>query len=75
MLKNLQARGTVSYVKNCHHLGVLELLLLTSGRNLIFLLNVGYVVVLLVLLGNHLMVNGSMLSVLRLNLFFALNKH
>lgn len=70
MSKNLQVHGSVSYVKKCHHLEVPEPPLSTSGRNLILLLNAGYVVVVLVLLGNLQMVNGFMPSVLRLNFLF-----
>ena len=69
MLKNLQVHGTVSCVKNYRLPEVLELQLSTFGINRILLPNVGYVVVVLVLLESHLMVNGFMPSVLRLNLF------
>lgn len=64
MLKNLRVHGAVNYVRICH-LEALELHLIIFGRSLILLRNVVYVVALLVPLGSHQMVNGSMLSVLR----------
>lgn len=65
VLKNLQAHGTVRYVKKHQPLGILELLPSTFGNSLSLSLNVGYVAVPLVLLGNLLVVSGSMLSVQR----------